>query len=275
MNAIKNKKIHHILILFIIIVVFIVIFYNNKGKYENRNKEVFQLKKQDTISFNAQDSLNITADLYLSHKLTSPFIILFHQAGWSRGEYKEIAPILNNMGFNCLAIDQRSGGEINEIKNQTFLNAEKEKKSTNYIDAYQDMEAALSFVKTNYAKGKIIVWGSSYSASLVIKLVSENIEIIDGILAFAPGEYFSELGKSETFITEAAKKVKCPIFITSAKSEKNSWEMIFHVIPSEFKHSFLPETVGNHGSRALWQQYDDSKDYWNAVNEFLKKYFVE
>ncbi len=26
---------------------------------------------------------------------------------------------------------------------------------------------------------------------------------------------------------------------------------------------------GNHGSRALWQQFEDSQQYWKAVSNFL------
>lgn len=173
-----------------------------------------------------------------------------------------------------MAIDQRSGKEVNNVKNQTFERAEKAKMKTTYIDAYPDLVAAIKYAKSNYVTGKLIVWGSSYSASLVIKLASEYSEMIDGVLCFAPGEYFAKLGKSETFIAEAAKKVTCPIFITSAKNEKPGWKSIFESTPSKSKHSFLPETDGNHGSRALWEQFEDSKNYWAAVTEFLEKYFL-
>ena len=48
--------------------------------------------KVKTVIYKSHDGLLITANLYLSHKADAPFIILFHQAGWSRGEYKETAP---------------------------------------------------------------------------------------------------------------------------------------------------------------------------------------
>ena len=62
------------------------------------------------LNFKAADNLEITADWYSIPDSTAPIIILYHQAGWSRGEYIEIAPKLNAMGFQCLAVDQRSGG---------------------------------------------------------------------------------------------------------------------------------------------------------------------
>jgi len=60
------------------------------------------------IEFPSKDGLMITADSYemLPGK---GFILLCHQADFSRGEYTETAKRLNEMGYNCLAIDQRSG----------------------------------------------------------------------------------------------------------------------------------------------------------------------
>jgi dienelactone hydrolase len=63
---------------------------------------------QDKVSFHAEDGLKITADLYLID-FSEPFILLFHQAESSRGEYNDIAPRLNKLGYNCLAVDLRSG----------------------------------------------------------------------------------------------------------------------------------------------------------------------
>ena len=123
-------------------------------------------KVKKTITFKAEDGLEVTADLYMAHEQSATFIVLFHQAGWSRGEYLEIVPRLNKMGFNCMAVDQRSGGAVNDVENETYKRAVEKGKATDYISAYADMVAALKFAKQNYAKGKLIVWGSSYSSSL-------------------------------------------------------------------------------------------------------------
>lgn len=231
-------------------------------------------KSYETITFPSGDGVKITADLYMSHLLDVPFIILFHQAGWSRGEYREIAPKLNKIGFNVMAVDLRSGNVVNEVVNKTSKQAVAAKKPTTYLDAYRDMVAALKYADKEYSKGKLMVWGSSYSASLVLKLANEYPKKIDGVLAFAPGEYFVKLGKSKKFIAKATDFINCPVFITSAKDEKPRWIKIFEEIPSKSKHSFLPKTEGNHGSRALWEEFPDNKDYWAAVKAFLDKYFV-
>jgi len=230
-----------------------------------------QTKK--SVEFYSEDGLTITADTYIKHSLDKPFIVLFHQAGWSRGEYIEVAPKLNELGFNCMAIDQRSGKIVNNIENETAKRAAKRNLSMNYPDAIPDLIAAIKYARKNFVKGKLIIWGSSYSSALVLKLAGENRKLCDAVLSFAPGEYFTRFGKPENWITQSAKNIEVPVFITSAKSEKVYWTPIFEKIKSTNKHSFLPETEGNHGSRALWKKFLDSKDYWKEVRKFLNRYF--
>ena len=228
----------------------------------------------ETIGFPSKDGIQISADLYAPHKdQTTPFIVLFHQAGWSRGEYMEIAPKLNALGFNCLAVDLRSGGSINTIENETHKRAKQLDMPTKYVDSYPDMETAIAYTRTKYAKGKLIIWGSSYSAALVLKYAGDHRDV-DGVLSFSPGEYFSGQGKSNMYVTDAARSIQVPVLITSAKNEVKSWKDIFEAIPSVKKEFFTPETSGNHGSRALWQKFDDSDVYWTAVDAFLKKNFI-
>lgn len=224
-----------------------------------------------TIKFPSSDGLELTADLYMTDDNSAPFIVLFHQARWSRGEYQEIAPKLNLLGFNCLAVDLRSGGEVNGIKNESFEKAQRAMKPTKYVNSYPDMEASIAYAIKYYTKGKVIIWGSSYSSALVLKYAGDNTDKVDAVLSFSPGEYFASQGKSKKWITESASKIIMPVFITSAKGEKSSWSGIFEAIPTEQKEYFLPTTAGNHGSRAMWSKFGDSVFYWNAVENFLNK----
>lgn len=225
------------------------------------------------VEFNSEDGLKITGDLYQHVDAEgAPFVVLCHQAGWSRGEYREIAPNLNRLGFNCVAIDQRSGKGVNKVPNETVKRAAAEKKGTDFPDAEQDIIAALKWAKKYNPKSKIILWGSSYSAALSLRIAGENPELVDGVLSFAPGEYFERFGKSNDWIATSAKQIKDPVFITSAKDEKKRWMAIYDAIPGSDKSMFVPETAGNHGSRALWEKFDDHKSYWDAVNKFLKQF---
>jgi len=220
----------------------------------------------ETISFKASDGLKVTADLYMAHNNSAPFIILYHQAGYSRGEYRTIAPVLNEMGFNCLAVDQRSGKEVNGIKNLTNQEALKKGLATEYLDAIPDIEAAYLYIKLGIKPKKIILWGSSYSAAILFYMGSEHHNNLSGLLSFAPGEYFKINNKD---LKTYAGKVTCPVFVTSAKSEYKNWKALYDNVKSE-KSYFLPESEGKHGSKALWNNNPSHQEYWAAVKKFLQ-----
>lgn len=221
----------------------------------------------ETISFKSDDGLKVTADLYMTHESNAPFIILYHQAGYSRGEYRSIAPQLNAMGYNCMAVDQRSGDKVNGVMNETHQRAVTAKFPTEYLDAIPDMEAAYLYVKYSIKPDKIILWGSSYSAALMFYMGSVHHKNLSGILCFAPGNYFKINNKE---LKTYAARITCPVFITSAKSEYKNWKGIYDQIRSD-KSYFLPETEGKHGSKALWSDNPSHQEYWAAVTKFLNK----
>lgn len=225
-------------------------------------------------AFGSADGLQVTADLYFAKDsdTETPLIVLCHQAGWSRGEYREIAPKLNTLGFNCVAIDQRSGGTINKVANLTHMKAVAQSKTANFVTAEQDIVAAVKWVKAKHEAKTVLLWGSSYSAALVLRIAGENPDLVDGVLAFAPGEYFTRFDKPKDWIATSAKGITVPVFVTSAKREAKNWAAIFEAIPGESKTKFLPETAGNHGSRALWSEFSDSDAYWASVKEFLGQF---
>lgn len=214
-----------------------------------------------TIEFASEDGLTITADQY-HIKNTAPIIVLCHQAGWSRGEYQEIAPTLNALGFNCLALDQRSGGASNGVSNETSKRAKDEGKATEYIDAKQDINAAIDKAKEMYGR-KVILWGSSYSSSLALIIATENKDV-EQVLSFSPGEYLGAVKVGESITT-----LDKPVFLASAKNEQAQTKLLFDVIASIDKTQFIPAGAGEHGSRALWEEKADHAEYWVAVEAFL------
>ena len=229
------------------------------------------LQAKGTLTFPSKDGLQITVDTYITRVDKRPLIVLFHQAGWSRGEYKEIAPKLNDLGFNAIAVDLRSGEKINGVENETAKRATKAGRKTRYVDALQDVIATLEYARNLVGdKTKVVAWGSSYSAALVLKAAGDRPDLVNAVLAFSPGEYFKKAGKPEDWIQQSARLFTRAVFITSSKSEKKRWKPIFDVIKSKKKIGFVPETKGQHGSRALWDKYDDSDAYWVAVKRFLR-----
>ena len=227
----------------------------------------------ETVSFLSEDGLLITADIHAPYEnAAAPVVVLFHQAGSSRGEYTEIAPWLNALGYNCIAVDQRSGEHAGGIDNETALRAGKENRPTGYISALPDIKAALTYARRHYGKNGVIAWGSSYSAALVLKVAGDSPGLVDAVLAFSPGEYFKRAGKSATWVQESARHITVPVFITSSRNEADGWAAIFEGIESDHKTSFIPVTEGRHGSRALWKKYPDSEAYRSAVQVFLERY---
>ena len=219
------------------------------------------------VTFPTAGGISVTGDLYLTSDLEAPFILLCHQARYSRGEYLEIAPKLNKLGYNCLAIDQRSGHGVNGVTNETNKAAAKAGLPDGYADAYPDLEAALTYLVGQYHPKQLIAWGSSYSASLVLILASEHPQDVQAALAFSPGEYFSFNGKH---ISDYAARITQPVFITSAKSEESAWRGIADSISSAGSVFFVPQESGVHGSSALMEKTRNNAEYWTAVEGFLQ-----
>jgi len=220
-----------------------------------------------TITFSAIDSVEITADWYEINP-NAPTIILCHQAKYNRKEYRDIAPRLCALGFNCLAIDQRSGGKFLEIKNMTYEAATAAKKSVDMLDASIDLESAVEYIQKNY-NTEIVLWGSSYSASLALFL-SESFDAIDGVVAFSPGNYFRDKAPN---IQIVLPNIDVPFIILSSSSEGEKLKQLFHNISFKDKQSqFIPTKNGFHGARALWRGQIGGEEYWAAIEEFLTNY---
>lgn len=233
------------------------------------------LAERQTITFPSEDGLTITADLYAPHESPeTPFLILCHQARWSRGEFLRIAPWLNQLGYNCMAVDLRAGKTILGIPNQTAQRAEKENKNTACCAAEPDILAAVKYARKNHADAKIILVGSSYSASLALRIAGEHPDLIDGVAAFSPGEFFTSENKSPDWTEKAAAKIKaCPTLIAWANNEHEQWRGIAEAIECEKLTVFVPQANGRHGARALWEESATSEEYRRAFSNFLAEHF--
>lgn len=219
-------------------------------------------QRPQAVAFEAADGVKIFGTLYLAQK-ARPIILLFHQAGANRGEYEDVAPGLVGLGFNALAIDQRSGGTLFDRRNQTVARLQGTTGYT-YDEALPDLEAAVAWAEREGYE-TVIVWGSSYSAALVFLLAEANPELA-GVLAFSPGEYLTD----PQAVTVAAAKVRVPVFITSSRFEADDAKAIFGEVASAAKVQFIPEGFGAHGSTAL--SSGDSVEYWRAVEAFLARW---
>ena len=220
-----------------------------------------------TVNFETSDGLKVFADLYSSENKRGPLIILYHQAGFSRGEFRNIAPRLVDLGFNVLAVDLRSGDIMNQVTNLTKKEALKQGISTSFEDVIPDLEASFEYAKNQIKSRKIIYWGSSYSASLGFYMAAKYPKDYKALIAYSPGEYFKIENKN---ISEFAKDIKIPVYASSARNEESSLKSIFNSVKSK-KQFYIPaKTKGHHGTMALSSFYDDSEENWQAIIPFLK-----
>jgi len=141
------------------------------------------------------------------------------------------------------------------------------------LSARQDLESSLRYARERYARGPLLAWGSSYSAALVLVVAGQERGIADGVLAFSPGEYFPVAPGSPTLVTDAARAIRVPVFITSARSETADWRPIYAALTPSLRRAYVPEADGRHGSSALLKETPGQEGYWQAVRGFLNRQF--
>ena len=221
-------------------------------------------RNRNIVNFFAPDSLMITADVYTTNR-DNPFILLCHQAGYSRGEYINTVKELMLLGYNCVAIDQRSGDKVNGVVNETAKRAIEKGLPHEYLDAKEDILTAIDFTYALNKKQPITIVGSSYSATLVMMLSIRNPKIAK-VAAFSPGEYFKGVS-----ILENLAGFDKPVFVTGAKKEIPAIKKMTTLIVPDYLNLYEPKKEGIHGSRALWFSTPGYVGAWKAFKTFLKK----
>ncbi|MBN8703683.1 MAG: dienelactone hydrolase family protein [Bacteroidetes bacterium] len=220
------------------------------------------LNAQQKIEIPGADGIKISASMYTAND-SMPYIVLCHQADYSRGEYAETAKKLNKLGYNCLAVDLRLGQEINGVVNETAAAYKNAGKQVTHLDAEQDIIAAIDFLYFTNER-KVILMGSSYSAALAIKIGSVSNKV-KAVIAYSPGDYLGTSIKLE----ETAKLFDKPIYLTSSKDEVSGVISITRELKSQNKTQFIPKGKGDHGSKVLWDSCADYPEYWYSLIMFL------
>lgn len=225
------------------------------------------------VQFKAADGVTIYGSYYPAPKSSRPVILLFHQAGSNHLEYAGIAPKLVGLGFSCLAIDQRWGGKMWGQRNDTVVKlGHAETASGKVEDLEADLEAALAWAQKKDPGKRFILWGSSYSASLVFVVAAEHRKEVAGVLAFSPGEYFDQ---QPTLVRDAAAKIRVPVFVTSENDPDALADAtrIFDAVDYKDKVHYKAK-FAVHGSSTLRADRNPkgAGANWQAVVKFLKQF---
>ena len=222
---------------------------------------------QKTVTFLASDSLTVTADLYNTFSQSNKYMLLFHQAEYSRGEFEQTAIRLIKLNYNSLAVDLRYGNGVNFISNETAMLARSEGYPVTMMDCEKDILAAISYVYSIDSTAEIYLLGSSFSGSMCLK-VAEDRSVIKAVIAYSPGEFFGSFN-----VAEYISGLNIPTYIASSRSEYSYVADIAKNITSPTKILFRPENSnGEHGSKALWWNSNANEEYWLSLLFFLKDF---
>lgn len=228
--------------------------------------------QSEPVQFKAADGATIYGVFYAAKNSSQPMILLFHQAGSNHYEYADIAPKLVAAGFPCLTIDQRWGGDMWGHTNETAQKLGDAKTPRELTGLEADLNAAWDWARKKNPKRRIILWGSSYSASLVFVLAANHPQETAAVLAFSPGEYFQQ---HPNFVREAAAKVRAPVFVTSENDAEALADAtrIFDAVASRDKVHYRAQ-FAVHGSSTLRADRNPkgAAANWRAVMGFLRQF---
>lgn len=223
----------------------------------------FLLHAQQQVVFSARDSVKVFCDEYFASK-KAPIILLCHDRGCSRGEYAGTVEKIRALGYNCIAFDHRDGDSCNGVVNQTRINA---LKGTSGSDGESDIEDALFYFNHKYGK-KLIVMGSGYAASVILKLAKKDNSKIKALICYSPVE---SLGSYS--LEKELKGLSTLTLIYCSKDEETSVARFTSGLLS--RKTFHPTfSEGEKGARVLWPTGASSFEFWNDLQAqltFLKK----
>ena len=172
-----------------------------------------------------------------------------------------------------MAIDQRVGGQYYGNYNRTLANIPTHRYGDGYgyCDAYNNLESALDYMIDSGFSGDKIIWGSSYSASLVIQLANSRQNDIEGVLSFSPASG----GSMKNCLPDPYfESLKTPLLMLRPPSEMESEKSKaqFELAESYGHQTYVPKNAV-HGSSMLVKERvgDVVEDTWAVVLSFLDK----
>ena len=221
---------------------------------------------QEEISFQSNDSLELTADLYFLAD-TLPYIILLHEQGSSRGEFASLAGRFQKMNYNCLAVDIRNGGSANFISNETVRRTRHGDYIMGRESVENDIRAAVDYAFTTSGKA-VVLLGAGATGSLCLKISTEMDEV-KGVIALSPGEFYAPFLSIQDTISNLQK----PVFVGSTQTEFPYVEQMLSGVGEEYKTTFKPESnEGMRGTSALKPENASNGEYWLAILLFFKEF---
>lgn len=218
-----------------------------------------------------RDSLSIVADLHRgSGGPGAPTILLFPQGGGSaRGEYRAITPRLLAEGYNVVAADVRGGGTRFGVPSRASAAPE----GFRYCEAAGEVDAAVNLARASGLTGPLVLWGSSYTATLALQTAARRSADVGAVLAFSPaaGEPMAgcEPGPYVGWLSRAG--VPLLVLRPRAELEDSARAAALEAMRRDGADVFIAER-GVHGSSMLDPERvaGGTAPQWEAVLGFLR-----
>lgn len=220
------------------------------------------------VEFGATDGAVVFGTWHLTSSEPSAVIIALHQGGASgEGEYGPIIPRLLETGQNVLTVDLRAGGDLFGGLNRTVQARGVE---SEYCEAQSDIEGALAFVRRTVPGVPVILWGSSYSGALALRVAAEHPAGVAAVLAFSPA---SGPPMASCRAEDVASMVKVPVLVVRPRSETEREPVVEQLeIFRRAGHHIYVADPGTHGSSTLVTERvgAPATAAWDRVLRFLE-----
>ena len=225
-------------------------------------------RAQEAIELITADSVTVFGDAFNPEEANGAVILLFHQAGANGpAEYGSIIPRLTDAGYTVVSVDQRSGGDRLGGSSRTVAALDGAEYS--YCDVMPDLEATLDYALETNLGDPVFVWGSSYSAALVMRLAAARQDDIGGVLAFSPA---SGGPMADCSPNEVAADLELPVLALrpAREMEIESVAAQLALFEAQGHQTFVAEN-GVHGSSMLNGARTESPTdaTWEAVLGFM------
>lgn len=201
----------------------------------------------------------------------APAILLFHQGGGNaRGEYRAIVPRLLGEGYNVLAADIRGGGDrFDERSRAPAVGPE-----FRYCDAVAEVDAAVDLARARGFTGPLVLWGSSYTATLVLQVAARRPTDVGAVLAFSPASGEPMAGCEPEPVVGRLAGAGVPMLVLRPRRElaDSTRAAAFEGMRRDGAGVFVAEQ-GAHGSSMLdsTRTQASTAPQWQAVLDFLRR----
>jgi len=202
-----------------------------------------------TINFDAPDGGRIVGTFYGASAENSPAVLMLHQYGGRREDYKDLARQFQASGIAVLAIDGRGFGESTKKADGSRVSASQSNEAVAGMKS--DVAAAVKFLgeQKNIDKKRVGIVGASYGSSLAIIHAGDDASI-KAVALLSPGtNYFGNLPTMPAIEKYASR----PILIVAAEDDAESATASRRLdkLAAGDKHQLQIYKKGGHGTAIL------------------------